>query len=426
MRKRSIPAIMAPSPIRVNPLTRSVTGLVGIGFLGFILLACICSLPWTTAGVAQSVPRGSGLSPRYDLQLRTARHLPPSWAWWDWREAGPDSPSQRLEDTARSLAIEAIARQRGVDTVEIERERVPPTPEQLAASRPFFVMGTDLLGRDLFVRCLTGGGISLTVGIAAAILSVFLGVGVGALAGYLGGRLDAFLMRVVDILYGLPSILLVVLLAVAVDAVVENWQLRRATESRDARTAFVAASLERLPPERRGEAATIAGLQDTAMATIGSGELAPGTRRAVSLVTLLVAIGGVSWLTMARVVRGQVLSIKALPFMEAARAIGVPWPRIFLRHLLPNLVGPIVVYATLTVPQAVLQESFLSFLGIGVKAPLPSWGNLASEGLVELNPYKSHWWLLLFPCLLLGSTLLALNFVGEALREAFDPKRRIR
>ena len=139
---------------------------------------------------------------------------------------------------------------------------------------------------------------------------------------------------------------------------------------------------------------------------------------------LLVAIGGVSWLTMARVVRGQVLSLKGQPFIEAARAMGVGWFGQFHRHLLPNLVGPIIVYATLMVPQAILQESFLSFLGIGVKPPLPSWGNLAAEGLPELNLYKSYWWLLAFPCLLLGSTLLALNFVGEMLRERFDPKRQ--
>jgi oligopeptide transport system permease protein len=138
---------------------------------------------------------------------------------------------------------------------------------------------------------------------------------------------------------------------------------------------------------------------------------------------LLAAIAGVSWLSMARVIRGQVLSLKSQPFMEAARALGVPWRRQFTRHLLPNLAGPIIVYATLTVPVAILQESFLSFLGIGIKPPLPSWGNLAAEGLRELNTFKSYWWLLLFPCLLLGTTLLALNFVGEGLREAIDPKR---
>jgi oligopeptide transport system permease protein len=165
-------------------------------------------------------------------------------------------------------------------------------------------------------------------------------------------------------------------------------------------------------------------LQRTALDRFGTGEMSASRRAAIDVFTLLVAIGGVSWLTMARVVRGQVLSLKAQPFMEAARAIGVPLRGQFLRHLLPNLLGSIIVYTTLTVPQAILQESFLSFLGIGVKPPLPSWGNLAADGLPELNPYQSHWWLLLFPCLLLGTTLLALNFVGEGLREAFDPKRR--
>ncbi len=164
-------------------------------------------------------------------------------------------------------------------------------------------------------------------------------------------------------------------------------------------------------------------LQGAALAARPPRELRDSTRLLLDVGTLLLAIGGVSWLTMARVIRGQVLSLKHQQFVEAARATGASASRIFLRHLLPNLVGPIIVYATLTVPQAILQESFLSFLGIGVKPPLPSWGNLAAEGLGELNGYRSNWWLLLFPCVLLGVTLLALNFVGEGLREAFDPKR---
>jgi len=163
-----------------------------------------------------------------------------------------------------------------------------------------------------------------------------------------------------------------------------------------------------------------------ALAAVPPRQMSEGWRIAVNLGTLLLAIGGVSWLTMARVVRGQVLSLKAQPFMEAARAIGVPVTGQFSRHLLPNLVGPIVVYATLTVPQAILQESFLSFLGIGVKPPLPSWGNLAADGLTELNTVRSHWWMLVFPCLLLATTLLSLNFLGESLRDKLDPKRRAR
>jgi len=148
----------------------------------------------------------------------------------------------------------------------------------------------------------------------------------------------------------------------------------------------------------------------------------PGQERVANIVILFLAIGGVSWLTMARVIRGQVLSLKTQPFMEAARAGGVPTRRILLRHLLPNLIGPIIVYATLTVPQAILQESFLSFLGIGIQAPVPTWGSLAAEGVKAVNTVVSFWWMVFFPSALLGLTLLCLNFIGDGLRDAYDPK----
>lgn len=231
--------------------------------------------------------------------------------------------------------------------------------------------GTDRLGRSLLWRCALGGAISLGIGMAAALITMFIGTMYGMISGYAGGRTDDVMMRIVDVLYGLPYILLVVLLSVAFEP-------------------FMTALIGPL---------------------------------AGNVVTLLVAIGAVSWLTLARVVRGQVLSLKAQPFVEAARATGSGSGRILLRHILPNLIGPIIVYTTLTVPQAVLQESFLSFLGIGVQAPLPSWGNLAAEGLSELNPVKSHAWLLIWPCVLLALTLLALNFVGDGLRDRFDPRR---
>ncbi len=245
-------------------------------------------------------------------------------------------------------------------------------------------MGTDLFGRSLLWRSLLGGAISLGIGMSAALIAVCIGVSWGMMAGYAGGRLDAVMMRVVDIFYGLPYVLLVVLVDMAFQPVVELMA-------------------DRVFP---GDIAS-------AMADV---------------CTLLIAIGGVSWLTMARVIRGQVLSLKEQPFIEAAKACGLPAWRIQLIHLLPNLVGPIVVYATLSVPAAILQESFLSFLGIGVQAPLPSWGNLASEGVQELPALATSgiwfkWWLLLFPCLLLGLTLMALNFLGEALRDRFDPRR---
>ena len=245
-------------------------------------------------------------------------------------------------------------------------------------------MGTDSLGRSVMWRCLLGGAISLSIGAAAAVISVLIGTSWGAVAGYVGGRSDAAMMRIVDVLYGLPYILLVVLLAVAVESVIE-----------------------RLPPFLR--------------------ILVEGRSGLIRIGTLLVAIGAVSWLTMARVIRGQVLSLRAQPFVEAARACGVgPW-RILRCHLLPNLIGPIVVYTTLTVPAAILQESFLSFLGIGVQAPLPSWGNLAAEGMTQLHTLSRsapsvRWWLIFWPCALLGLTLLALNFLGDALRRRLDPK----
>jgi oligopeptide transport system permease protein len=240
---------------------------------------------------------------------------------------------------------------------------------------PGRMLGTDALGRDMLARLLAGGVFSLTVGVTAAAIAVTLGTAWGALAGYLGGRTDAAMMRFVDVLYGLPSILLVVLLAVAVDGLVARW----------------------------------------------FGSLSPAASQAVGLAVLFVAIGGTGWLTMSRVIRGQVLSLRAQPFMESCRAVGVPAWRQFTLHLLPNLVGPIVVYATLAVPAAILSESFLSFLGIGVREPVPSWGNLASAGLAEVNLVDSRWWLLAAPCAMIAATLVALNFVGDSLRARFDP-----
>jgi oligopeptide transport system permease protein len=242
-------------------------------------------------------------------------------------------------------------------------------PSTAAVSEWF---GTDQLGRSILARCMMGGAASLSIGVASAPLSVFLGVTVGLLAGYRGGWVDSLLMRIVDVLYGLPYILLVILLKIALEQ-----------------------PLARLFNPKAG-----------------------------NFIVLFLAIGAVSWLTMARVVRGQVLSLRSQPFIEACRAAGLPQWRIFTRHLLPNLIGPITVYATLIVPSAILNESFLSFLGIGIQPPVPTWGSLASDGLLPaLNPVDHRWWMLLFPCVLLAVTLLCLNFVGDGLRDVFDPKR---
>lgn len=399
-------------------------GIAGVAFLALMLIACVGTLPWSLGRVPTPGRAIEFSSPRYDDQHRSARHLPPFWAMPSV-EIGSDTAVQRLRATAEDLALEHIAFQRSpqVTVDELHHEGVVPTEAQITEHTPKFLLGTDLLGRSVLVRCLAGGGISLAIGLAAAALSVFLGTFYGGISGYVGGRLDATMMRIVDVLYGLPYILLVVLIAVAMDALVENRQVQAAEAVRVQRDAWAAENTMSLMHGGMNEDDAQRQSRTLALVRFGSGELNPKLKQVIGLVTLLVAIGGVSWLTMARVVRGQVLSLKSQPFVEAARAMGVSVPGIFLRHLLPNLLGPILVYATLTVPQAVLQESFLSFLGIGVKPPLPSWGNLAAEGVVELNPYKSNWWLLAFPCLLLGSTLLALNFVGEGLREALDPRR---
>ena len=300
--------------------------------------ACLLGIPWCFG----SVDVNGMHRQRFEASNLQLALLPPFW--WD------NSPEIR-------------------EHIDAERELGNYVPNRF--------LGTDRLGRDFFARCLAGGGISLAIGFAAALIAVVIGTSYGAMAGWQGGRTDAVLMRLVDILFGLPYILLVVLLAVAVDGLIQ----------------------------REGA------------------DLGMGTRQFINVMTLLVAIGAVSWLAMARVIRGQVLSLREQPFMEAARATGVPGKRQFLRHLLPNLMGPVIVYATLAVPAAILSESFLSFLGIGVQEPLPSWGNLASDGLTELNTVESRWWLLFWPCVLIGSTLLALNFVGDHLKERFDPVR---
>jgi len=260
----------------------------------------------------------------------------------------------------------------GYDAQTLSLNRQPPSWAHIG--------GYDALGRDMMQRCLFGGLISLSVGIGAALLSVTIGVLWGAIAALAGGRVDNAMMRIVDILYGLPYILLVILLKVSFE--------RPLTELVQWSELF----------EDRNDA------------------------QVANILILLIAIGAVSWLTMARVIRGQVLSLREMPFVEAARAAGVGPVRILVRHLLPNLVGPIVVYATLTVPQAILQESFLSFLGIGVAKPIPTWGSLAADGVAAINTVVSFWWMLFYPCLFLGITLLALNFVGDGLRDAFDPK----
>ncbi len=330
---------------------------LGAAILLLVALPCLLALPW------------AGQPRVYNDQQLEVRQ-PPGWV----AKAGGDSASA-ADSPGKTAAPASVVKK----------------------LEPF---GSDNLGRSLLARCLLGGVISLGLGLAASAVAVAIGVSWGALAGYAGGRVDAFMMRVVDVLYGLPYILIVVMISVAVMGY------------KDRAEALVA----------KAKAAGTLSFDLKVLDYIGQHPLA------LNLATLVVAIGCVSWLTMARVIRGQVLSLRAQPFIESARAVGCGPARIFCRHLLPNCLGPIIVYATLAVPTAILEEAFLSFLGIGVQAPLPSWGGLAADGVGELAALREPgmqvgWWLLLFPCLLLGLTLLALNFLGDALREKWDPRR---
>jgi oligopeptide transport system permease protein len=238
------------------------------------------------------------------------------------------------------------------------------------------ICGRDLLGRDILSRIFWGARVSILVGLVAALVSLVIGVTYGAVAGYMGGWVDNLLMRIVDILYSIPFIFVVIFLITILNE-----------ESIARRLQFYG----------------------------------------VSKITIFyLVVGAIYWLTMARVVRGQVISLKTEPFVEAARSLGAGRRRIILRHLLPNLFSIVLVYLTLTVPRVMLFESFLSYLGLGVEPPDVSWGLLAKEGIEVLTPVRIYWWLVLFPSLALGSTLLALNFLGDGLRDALDPRMKRR
>ena len=238
------------------------------------------------------------------------------------------------------------------------------------------IAGRDEFGRDVLSRVFWGARISIIVGLVATFVSLVIGVTYGALAGYVGGWVDDVMMRLVDVLYSIPFIFIVIFIITIlgqddIKARLESWGIDRIT-------------------------------------------------------IFYFVVGAIYWLTMSRVVRGQVISLRTEPFVEAARALGARQSRIIVHHILPNLLSVVIVYLTLTIPRVMLFEAFLSFLGLGVEPPDVSWGLLANEGIKVITPVKIYWWLIVFPSAALGITLYALNFLGDGLRDALDPKQASR
>ncbi len=256
---------------------------------------------------------------------------------------------------------------------------VPPNAEHW--------MGTDFHGRDLMVRVFIGGRVSFAVGFIATVVSFAIGVTWGGVAGYVGGRVDSLMMRFVDVMYTFPFLIFVILM-----------QVYFANKGGVFHEAFMAV-----------------------VTPFADNPADPLWFSVFQICFEFLALGAISWLTMARIVRGQVLTIREQPYVEAAKSVGVSHSGILFRHILPNALGPIIVYTTLTVPSVILQEAFLSFLGLGVEAPDASWGTLVNDGARSMVVFP---WLLIFPALFLALTIFSLNALGDGLRDALDPQMR--
>ena len=337
--------------------------------LALMVLACMVG-PWLSPHPFDAVyrsyvkvpasvtpyPRAEQIGPSLESALRRARVTVEDWRQEDDRVVVTVTSNREIDPrTTRYLDRANDFSESRVEETAEDGKRMVLSAE---VERLYFLFGTDANGRDLLTRTLIAGRISLTIGLLATLVALFIGVTYGAVSGYLGGRVDTMMMRVVDILYSLPFIFFVILLVVFFGR---------------------------------------------------------------NFVLMFIAVGAIEWLDMARIVRGQTLSIKRQEYVQAAEALGVGSRGILRRHVVPNTLGPVVIYMTLMVPKVILLESFLSFLGLGVQEPMTSWGVLISEGARNI---QGATWMLIFPSLFLMATLFALNFIGDGLRDALDPKDR--
>ena len=287
----------------------------------------------------------------YEEQVLDHTNLPPSF-----KPAGEVMIQQREKYFAKVMAKEKRSQYTAEEAAELEEMR--KDVESNPVHQRHYILGTDSLGRDMLSRTIYGGRISIAIGILGTVTALLLGVLMGAIAGYAGGWIDNLIMRFVDIMYGLPYMLMVIIM----------------------------------------------------MAILGR-----------NIFILFIAIALVSWLSIARVVRGQIISLKNSEFVEAAKTMGASPARIIAKHLLPNTIGIIIVYSSLSLPSFIMNESFLSFLGLGVSAPLASWGSLVSDGVKGMELYS---WQLIVPAVVMTLFLFAMNFLGDGLRDAFDPQSK--
>jgi oligopeptide transport system permease protein len=304
------------------------------------------------------------LLPFLDYTHQEMHHLnlPPSFR--PASEVALDQAGKKVVQIQKLVAAGRSDLQQELEKAQKEYEDVKVDSVSNPAAKNVYIMGTDYLGRDLLARTIYGGRISMLIGLIGTVVAVFIGVIYGAIAGYIGGRTDNLMMRIVDIMYGLPYMLIVIILMALFS--------------------------------KEGQS---------------------------SIIILFVAIALVSWLTHARVVRGQIISLKNAEFVEAAKSMGASSRRIIFRHLLPNTLGVIVIFATLNIPSFIMNESFLSFLGLGVSAPMASWGSLVRDGADRMELYA---WQLLVPALTMTFFLFAMNFLGDGLRDALDPQSKNR